>query len=93
MVRKRIEIDEDTIRDMMRGDIPRLKHVTDESVPGNTSKEATHAAESPSLAKQEKKQERQDYASVFLKKRERSVKRQTYIDQDIYTKIAGIPRS
>lgn len=92
MVRKRVEIDEDTIRDMMRGDIPRLKHAADESVSDNSKKEDNPVTESPAPAQPvpEKKQDGTDYASVFLKKRDRAVRRQIYVNREIYIKIAGI---
>jgi len=103
--RKEVDVDEDLIKSMMTGDIPRLNQelVTEEMIPKkevpiNDSITEESAIEHEVMEIQEKettqpkskrKRESKDYKSVFLKK-DTGTKKQTYINAALYDKISKI---
>lgn len=103
--RKEVDVDEDFIKSMMTGDIPRLNNnppveekkiqVPEKEVEPN---EKYPIAEYPAESNQEKdtstsrmkrRREPKDYKSLFLKK-DSSTKRQTYVSAGLYDKISKI---
>jgi hypothetical protein len=106
MIKKLKEVDEDAIRDMIKGDIPR-RNITVGNQPPPEEPEAKHEAEheeesgaaAPTeltalpvgeAARPRRRKEPKDYASTFLRKREPVQKRQTYISAAHFTKITEI---
>lgn len=94
MTRKRTEVDEEAIRRMMAGDIP-------SRASGAAPEAASHveptvkaipapSTEPPRVKQQREKDASEQYASLYLRKREPSHKRQTYVSQHIYDKLARI---
>ncbi len=100
--RPTVEIDEDYLIGMMAGDVPRIKKEQAEKlaekqdVVKEIEKESTQpipdTAEQPTAAAKENAPKRRkkdvDYETVFLKKRESSTRRQTYISSALYDKIS-----
>lgn len=102
--RKEVDVDEDLIKSMMTGDIPRLGNtpaassteeiITPEREP---EKEKTIVEDIPEniqeketqQAKSKRRRESKDYHSLFLKKNG-GTKRQTYVSADLYDKIAKL---
>lgn len=98
--RKEIDVDEDLIKSMMTGDIPRLNQQPDKE---ENIRETETVADSPVIedkteVKQKKeitqslpkrRREPKDYKSLFLKK-ESSTKRQTYMSAELYDKLSKI---
>lgn len=102
--RKEVDVDEDLIKSMMTGDIPRLgstlaapptvEIVIPERKP---EKEKTIVEDIPEniqeretqQAKSKRRREPKDYHSLFLKKNG-GTKRQTYVSADLYDKIAKL---
>ena len=101
--RKEVDVDEDLIKSMMTGDIPRLNTipVEEKKIPEEKQEEAdeeTAVIEKPVEDNQEKevlqskskrRKEPKDYKSLFLKKSV-GAKRQTYISADLYDKLSKI---
>lgn len=98
MARTSANIDEDALRDMVKGDIPRLskpnenqppqkEHGAEPEIEENPEPMESLAVESP---KPRRRKEPKDYASVYLRKREPVQKRQTYISSALFTKITKI---
>ncbi len=102
--RKEVDVDEDLIKSMMTGDIPRLgstpaappteRTVIPERKP---EKEKTIVEDIPEniqeretqQTKLKRRREPKDYHSLFLKKNG-GTKRQTYVSADLYDKIAKL---
>lgn len=99
--RKQVDVDEDLIKSMMTGDIPRL---TQEPVKERQAQEKEVEEESPVMEnspsghlekgavtplKVRRRQEPKDYSSLFLQKNT-GTKRQTYVSADLYDKISKI---
>ncbi|MBF0651554.1 DUF3408 domain-containing protein [Dysgonomonas sp. GY75] len=96
--RKEVDVDEELIKSMMTGDIPRLnnepvnekpvpeketeKDIPDENTEGEPEKETVQS-------KARRRREPKDYMSLFLKKNA-GTKRQTYVNADLYDKISKI---
>jgi hypothetical protein len=102
MIKKPKEVDEDAIRDMINGDIPR-RDITRGSQPPPEEPGAEHEDESGAAepteptallvgetARPRRRKEPKDYASAFLRKREPVQKRQTYVGAALFTKITEI---
>lgn len=102
--RKEVDVDEDLIKSMMTGDIPRLGSTpaappTEETVipERKPEKEKTIVEDIPEniqeretqQAKSKRRREPKDYHSLFLKKNG-GTKRQTYVSADLYDKIAKL---
>lgn len=75
MAKQTAGVDEDVIRQMVTGDIPRLGVVRDAAI----------VPPKPKLPTDD-----DDYASTFLRKREPAQKRQTYISAAHFAKITEI---
>lgn len=98
--RKEVDVDEDFIKSMMTGDIPRLNSIPATSATGETNVPEKEKAileeetdnfpekETPQ-AKLKRRREPKDYHSLFLKK-SGGTKRQTYVGVDLYDKIAKL---
>lgn len=103
--RKEVDVDEDLIKSMMSGDIPRLNR---ESVKEETYAKKEAAEDEPTIgipvsreeeeavqeketvqSKSRRKREPKDYHSVFLKK-DSGTKKQTYISAALYDKVSKI---
>lgn len=95
--RKEVDVDEDFIKSMMTGDIPRLssnppveekkvqvpeKEVAEDTTENNPEKDATSS-------RAKRRREAKDYKSLFLKKNG-NTKRQTYVSVELYDKISKI---
>ena len=98
--RKEIDVDEDLIKSMMTGDIPRLNQQPDkeENIPETETVVYSPVIEDKTEVKQKKeipqslpkrRREPKDYKSLFLKK-ESSTKRQTYMSAELYDKLSKI---
>lgn len=96
--RKEVDVDEELIKSMMTGDIPRLNKepVKEKPIPQKEPEEVAPAGnieEEPEKeivqSKVRRKREPKDYSSLFLKKNS-GTKRQTYINADLYDKISKI---
>jgi len=102
--RKEVDVDEDFIKSMMTGDIPRLGSTpaappTEEIVipERKPEKEKTIVEDisedipekETQQAKSKRRREPKDYYSLFLKKNG-GTKRQTYVSADLYDKIAKL---
>lgn len=94
--RKEVDVDEDLIKSMMSGDIPRLKRepVKEDTIQEKETPviehEATEIQEKETVQpKSRRKRESKDYKSVFLKK-DTGTKKQTYISAALYDKISKI---
>ncbi|MCD7900230.1 MAG: DUF3408 domain-containing protein [Bacteroides sp.] len=98
--RKEVDVDEDLIKSMMSGDIPRLNKepVEEKSIPDEEIKIENPSKDEVSEDKTEKenvqsrskrRREPKDYKSLFLKK-ESSTKRQTYVSAEMYDKLSKI---
>ncbi len=89
MAKTPVDVDEDVIRDMVKGDIPRLStpkvSKPEPDVPATPVVEPTNEA-----AKPRRRKEPKDYASEFLRRREPLQRRQTYISVAHFTKITEI---
>lgn len=95
--RKEVDVDEDLIKSMMTGDIPRLvnppevketvhvQHVEEE--PAVTESLPEKEASQP---KSKRRKEPKDYSALFLKKNGGVVKRQTYVNSALYDKLSKI---
>lgn len=93
MTRKRTEVDEEAIRRMMAGDIPsRASGAAPEAAQHVEPTEANTAPSTvpPHVKQQRGKDASEQYASLYLRKREPAHKRQTYVSQHIYDKLARI---
>lgn len=91
--RERVDIDEDAIKRVMAGDISGISHsVTVGTLPAieenNAQKEVKSPDKQPNI-RLRKRNELTDY-SLFLKKRDSSSKRQTYISGSLYSKLTEI---
>ncbi len=93
------EVDEEAIRGMMRGDVPRLNIPEEEKASAEVSasedeseakSEAVRYVPSGETAKPRRRKEPKDYVSAFLHKREPAQKRQTYISSAHFAKITEI---
>jgi hypothetical protein len=103
--RKEVDVDEDLIKSMMSGDIPRLhiEPVKEETIPKKEAPINDSVTENPVVehgmteaqgketaqAKSKRRREAKDYTSVFLKK-DTGTKKQTYINAALYDKISKI---
>lgn len=103
--RKEVDVDEDMIKSMMSGDIPRLNRepVREETyvkkeapadksiieVPVNREEEEAVQEKETVQSKSRRKREPKDYYSVFLKK-DSGTKKQTYISATLYDKVSKI---
>lgn len=101
--RKEVDVDEDFIKSMMTGDIPRLNATPvappkEKSVPVNEPEKEETIKEyvkenipekETREAKAKRRREAKDYHSLFLKKNG-GTKRQTYVSADLYDKIAKL---
>lgn len=101
--RKEIDVDEDFIKSMMTGDIPRLNssHVISQEEKSLPKKEPAKEKitveevtgnipeKEISQSKLKRRRETKDYNSLFLKKNG-GTKRQTYVSADLYDKIAKL---
>ena len=101
--RKEIDVDEDLIKSMMSGDIPRLKTIPveekkvvedkSEAVEKEISVVDAHVEDNTEKevgpSKSKRRKEPKDYKSLFLKK-SGSTKRQTYVSADLYDKLSKI---
>lgn len=102
--RKEVDVDEDLIKSMMTGDIPRLGStpsappIEEEIIPERESEKEKTIVEDmpeniqekePPQAKSKRRREPKDYHSLFLKKNG-GTKRQTYVSADLYDKIAKL---
>jgi Protein of unknown function (DUF3408). len=101
--RKEIDVDEDLIKSMMSGDIPRLKTIPVEEKKVVEDKSEAVEKEIPVVdahvedntekealsSKSKRRKEPKDYKSLFLKK-SGSTKRQTYVSADLYDKLSKI---
>jgi len=103
--RKEVDVDEDMIKSMMSGDIPRLNRepVREEmsakkeapadepviEIPVNREEEETVQEKDTVQSKSRRKREPKDYHSVFLKK-DSGTKKQTYINAALYDKVSKI---
>ena len=97
--RREVNVDEDLIKSMMEGDIPRLNHIPEEKedisvyseMPPVASIEIPEEKQDPEVVQPRirRRKESKDYASLFLKKGG-SAKRQTYISTGIYDKVSKI---
>jgi hypothetical protein len=103
--RKEVDVDEDLIKSMMSGDIPRLSR---ESVKEETTAKKEVPADEPVIkvsvsreeeevqpeketaqSKSRRRREPKDYKSIFLKK-DTGTKKQTYISATLYDKVSKI---
>lgn len=98
--RKEVDVDEDLIKSMMTGDIPRLNQ---EPVKEDTIPETEIVIDSPviedkaeikpkkeaSPLQPKRRREPKDYKSLFLRK-DSSTKRQTYMSAELYDKLSKI---
>jgi hypothetical protein len=75
-----IKVDEEYLMSMMAGDVPSVRRQLQEPQKASPQKE--------SAPPPRRKKEPQDYESRFLKKRESSERRQTYISREIYRTIS-----
>lgn len=102
--RKEVDVDEDLIKSMMTGDIPRLGSTPAAPPTEGTviperkpEKEKTIVEDIPEniqeretqQTKSKRRREPKDYHSLFLKKNG-GTKRQTYVSADLYDKIAKL---
>ncbi|MDR1503764.1 MAG: DUF3408 domain-containing protein [Prevotella sp.] len=96
--RKEVDVDEELIKSMMTGDIPRLgsEPVKEKPVPQKEPERETpaeNAEDEPEKeavqSKARRRREPKDYPSLFLKKNT-GTKRQTYVNADLYDKISKI---
>lgn len=102
--RKEVDVDEDLIKSMMTGDIPRLGSTSAAPPTEGTviperkpEKEKTIVEDIPEniqeretqQTKSKRRREPKDYHSLFLKKNG-GTKRQTYVSADLYDKIAKL---
>lgn len=101
--RKEVDVDEDFIKSMMTGDIPRLGNAPttvdeEKSIPVKepegekiTPEDVTGniSEKEARESKSKRRREPKDYKSLFLKK-DSSTKRQTYVSADLYDKISKI---
>lgn len=99
--RKEVDVDEDLIKSMMMGDIPRLSNesVKEKPIPQketekktsteNTQEEQEQQEQKAVQPKMRRRQDPKDYLSLFLKKNV-GTKRQTYVNADLYDKISKI---
>lgn len=103
--RKEVDVDEDLIKSMMSGDIPRLNRepVKEETIPEKEISSDKPIAATPVIRQEEdvpqeketvqsksrRRREPKDYKSVFLKK-DTGTKKQTYINAALYDKISKI---
>jgi hypothetical protein len=102
--RKEIDVDEDLIKSMMTGDIPRLNQqpVKEKEIPEKEKEKEIPVVETPAEnheeepaekeivpSKSRRRREVQSYASLFLKK-DTGAKRQTYISSALYDKVSKI---
>ncbi|MPN02533.1 hypothetical protein SDC9_149749 [bioreactor metagenome] len=99
--RKQVDVDEELIKSMMTGDIPRLNR---EPVEAMLIPEEDAEVESPAIEntaynhterdvssppKSSQRRDPKDYTSLFLQKNA-GTKRQTYVSSDLYDKISKI---
>lgn len=98
--RKEVDVDEDLIKSMMTGDIPRLSNEpvkekpipqkeTEKETPTEYNEEEKEPEKEITQTKVKRKRESKDYSSLFLKKNA-GTKRQTYVNADLYDKISKI---
>lgn len=96
--RKEVDVDEELIKSMMTGDIPRLNNETVKEKPLSQEEPEEVAPTENVEAEQEKeiiqskvrrRREPKDYTSLFLKKNS-GTKRQTYVNANLYDKISKI---
>lgn len=93
--RKEVDVDEELIKSMMTGDIPRLGSEPVKEKPVDTERDvpAGNIEEEPEKeavqSKARRRREPKDYMSLFLKKNT-GTKRQTYVNADLYDKISKI---
>jgi Protein of unknown function (DUF3408). len=98
--RKEVDVDEDLIKSMMTGDIPRLGNTPpfkEETVPEKDTEEIPVAEKSLEdnrkgetvQLKSKRRREPKDYKALFLQKNA-GTKRQTYISAELYDKISKI---
>lgn len=98
--RKEVDVDEDLIKSMMTGDIPRLNNATveekvlpelkaEEEIPVIEDPEESHQEKEALQPKLRRKRESKDYRSLFLVKKS-GTKRQTYVSAKLYDKISSI---
>ncbi len=98
MARKTKEVNEDKIRSLIKGDITLedISPANEESEPEHdAAPEAVEQSEPAArpvdlMARPRRRREQTDYASTFLRKREASAKRQTYIGTAHFAKITEI---
>lgn len=99
--RKEVDVDEDLIKSMMTGDIPRLANQTEinemvnvqaiEEEPAVTDRPTEILPEKESSQpKSKRRKEPKDYGALFLKKNAGVVKRQTYVNSALYDKLSKI---
>ncbi|NDV81546.1 DUF3408 domain-containing protein [Bacteroides sp. 51] len=103
--RKEVDVDEDLIKSMMSGDIPRLNQepIKEETIPkkevpvsDSITKNSVMEDEIAEIQEKEtgqpkskRRREPKDYKSVFLRK-DTGTKKQTYINAALYDKISKI---
>lgn len=103
--RKEVDVDEDMIKSMMSGDIPRLNRepINEETsakkeaptnkpiieIPVSREEEEALQEKETVQSKSRRKREPKDYHSVFLKK-DSGTKKQTYISAAVYDKVSKI---
>lgn len=95
--RKEVDVDEDLIKSMMTGDIPRLANPPEvkETVSVQPIEEESVVTENlpekeASQPKSKRRKEPKDYGALFLKKNGGVVKRQTYVNSALYDKLSKI---
>jgi len=97
--RKEIEVDEDLIKSMMAGDIPRLEREPvkekkkeageKDFLIAEGEKTSNNTVQKQSKEKTTRQNNSGDYSLIFLKKGS-GTKRQTYIDAGLYDKISRL---
>lgn len=99
--RKEVDVDEDLIKSMMTGDIPRLANPPEikETVSLQPIEEEPVVTDNPAVSipekeatqlKSKRRKEPKDYGALFLKKNGGVVKRQTYVNSALYDKLSKI---
>lgn len=96
--RQRVEVDEEAIKRMMSGDVPRLgtqaAQTSSPEVPPSTVQDVPSGPKysEPEIPSVRPKRQRtgKGYTELFLHRREAAPKRQTYINQAIFTKLTKI---
>lgn len=93
------EVDENMIKQMMTDDIPRLNkekkdntviEPDDSGVEASTDEKDDTDGKLPEVVKSRRRKDPKDYPSLFLRKREPTPKRQTYISLPLYNKMVEI---